>query len=262
MYRTDKCRGFTLIELLVVIAIISLLVSILLPSLTKAKELAQSAVCLSNLKSCGLTLVLYAQDHDEYYPTGNVFGTGDRWVKQIDEYNGAGPQICMRYGTWAPMYPEPNSMLLCPSHEYKIGRSFYVFTDYAFNGWLMGTDYLSVGLGKTSSMKLGEVPKPSNTFVLVDGADKSNYVAHAPIRFEYELANLNLSYSCTVGPVHGSPRDPDSYDYVCGSRSVTNILYADGSAKSGIYPDTMLDVEISPPSSDEHSSAQGWPRLY
>jgi prepilin-type processing-associated H-X9-DG protein/prepilin-type N-terminal cleavage/methylation domain-containing protein len=56
--------GFTLIELLVVIAIISLLVSILLPTLTRAKELAQAAVCLSNLNHAGLSLVYYAEDNE------------------------------------------------------------------------------------------------------------------------------------------------------------------------------------------------------
>ena len=49
-----RMRGFTLIELLVVIAIISLLVSILIPSLKRAKELARRAVCASNLHQPGL----------------------------------------------------------------------------------------------------------------------------------------------------------------------------------------------------------------
>ncbi|MBN1554347.1 MAG: prepilin-type N-terminal cleavage/methylation domain-containing protein [Phycisphaerae bacterium] len=60
--------GFTLIELLVVIAIISLLVSILLPSLTKARDLAKSVVCSTNLKQLGTTLHLYAGDYDGGIP--------------------------------------------------------------------------------------------------------------------------------------------------------------------------------------------------
>lgn len=60
--------GFTLIELLVVIAIISLLVSILLPSLTKAKELAQRTVCLSNLRSQFFAYMMYMEDNDGCVP--------------------------------------------------------------------------------------------------------------------------------------------------------------------------------------------------
>ncbi len=58
-------RGFTLIELLVVVAIISLLVSILMPSLAKVKLLAGNAKCLSNLKQHYMAFIYYAQDHND-----------------------------------------------------------------------------------------------------------------------------------------------------------------------------------------------------
>jgi len=61
-------RAFTLIELLVVMAIISLLVSILVPSLKKAQKLAKAAVCLSNMHHVGAVLSLYAQDWRGFLP--------------------------------------------------------------------------------------------------------------------------------------------------------------------------------------------------
>ncbi|HAU36115.1 MAG TPA: hypothetical protein DCX07_00160 [Phycisphaerales bacterium] len=57
-----------MIELLVVIAILSLLVSILLPSLSRARELAKSAICLTNAKQIGTSLYLYSSDYDGLCP--------------------------------------------------------------------------------------------------------------------------------------------------------------------------------------------------
>jgi prepilin-type N-terminal cleavage/methylation domain-containing protein/prepilin-type processing-associated H-X9-DG protein len=66
--RSRSERGFTLIELLVVISIISLLVSILLPSLSMARQQAKSAVCLANLKRLATAMVIYMNDNDEMFP--------------------------------------------------------------------------------------------------------------------------------------------------------------------------------------------------
>ena len=60
-YKNRK-KGFTLIELLVVVAIIGLLASILMPSLSKARELAKGASCVSNLHNLGTMLTVYTTD--------------------------------------------------------------------------------------------------------------------------------------------------------------------------------------------------------
>lgn len=64
-----RSKGFTLIELLVVVAIIALLVSILLPSLGRARELARRAMCSANLNGVGKAFALYKTENRDRYST-------------------------------------------------------------------------------------------------------------------------------------------------------------------------------------------------
>lgn len=61
-------RGFTLIELLVVISIIALLMSIMMPALGRAKELARRSICANNLKSLGQGVFVYASSNKDTLP--------------------------------------------------------------------------------------------------------------------------------------------------------------------------------------------------
>lgn len=95
MLRSLK-RGFTLVELLVVIGIIALLISILMPSLSRARQSAITLQCLSNVRTIGQALLMYSNDNKGFYPYGWTFitnaGDGDQryWPATLASYmNGA-----------------------------------------------------------------------------------------------------------------------------------------------------------------------------
>ena len=70
-------RCFTLIELMVVIAIMGILLSILLPSLSRVREKAKRSVCLNNLKQCGVVSILYADSNNSRFnPTLGPHNSG------------------------------------------------------------------------------------------------------------------------------------------------------------------------------------------
>lgn len=72
--RVSLLGGFTLIELLVVVAIIALLISILLPSLSRAREAARAAKCGVQLRSLGGGLQAYFSENDDWIPGANTTG--------------------------------------------------------------------------------------------------------------------------------------------------------------------------------------------
>ena len=106
--------AFTLIELLVVIAIISLLVSILLPSLRKAQDLAKQTICGSNLHGIGTSFIMYANDAETFPATSNQ--RYDKFSTDLNAMEGSIPESAVGFSPLViDEYIESVEMLASPS---------------------------------------------------------------------------------------------------------------------------------------------------
>jgi prepilin-type N-terminal cleavage/methylation domain-containing protein/prepilin-type processing-associated H-X9-DG protein len=166
--------GFTLIELLVVIAIIALLVSILLPSLNKAKELARNAVCLSNLRSLAMGELLYMEDDEQMAITpphvsrlpvdptvAHGIPTDIFWVELLEPYCG-------------DPWDFNNSMYVCPTLG-REGANWCTANGLGFffddpNAGLIGYSINGcLGLFWTGkATRLDEIPDPAQNIIFGD----------------------------------------------------------------------------------------------
>jgi prepilin-type N-terminal cleavage/methylation domain-containing protein/prepilin-type processing-associated H-X9-DG protein len=97
-------KGFTLIELLVVIVIIAILAAILFPVFAKAREKARQSSCLNNQRQIAVSILMWAQDHDEELPSDS-----DVWVELNIDRN----------------------ILMCPTKGKKVANAYVYNADLA-----------------------------------------------------------------------------------------------------------------------------------
>ncbi len=163
--RNDK-KGFTLIELLVVIAIIALLISILFPVFSQAREKARQADCINKLKQLGMAVSMYAQDYYDGLPLITNAGAsplpgGEAWI-----YNKA----LMGYLGINDITTNQDK-LRCPSDSKPFSSySGNVLTSYAANVQ-MGSSFIG------RYREISEFAKQSNTVWAVESNTKV-YAAH------------------------------------------------------------------------------------
>ncbi len=124
--------GFTLVELLVVVAIIALLVSILLPSLSRARSLSKQVKCGGNLKQIGSAMQMYLQSNRDWFPAWSVWHV---WGFYGTEQDGTGGDA--EGPAWTEMLRDDGSLpsiniYQCPSFPADLKVSYF---ESAYAAW-------------------------------------------------------------------------------------------------------------------------------
>lgn len=148
-----RTRAFTLVELLVVIGIIALLISILLPALSSAREQASKVNCLSNLRQLGMAAIMYANEHKGTLPTRRLSAA---WPPQVWFWEGWGSDERELWMGYLPNYSveRGSPSFYCPSSRgenihswprgwpanlganvYLVGYPYYGNYPLAAGGW-------------------------------------------------------------------------------------------------------------------------------
>ncbi len=165
-------KNFTLIELLVVLAVIAILAALLLPALSKARERAQSAICVGQLKDLGLSMNFYSGDYNDFMPAvWRVADTSDSWpwVLRRNKYVQTAKQyFCpavARYTTYYESVPNYAATLDLPNNHTPGNAWRFSKISYGYNPIIGSMDYWG-GIG--SLVKNTSTKNPASKYLIAD----------------------------------------------------------------------------------------------
>ena len=165
-------KGFTLIELLVVVAIIALLISILLPSLSQARQTAQMVKCQAIAKQFSQAHHMYANNAEDWFVPVEISGFGGwyRWI-QYRQLLGLTPGDLWTEGLVCPSVPEDRAAIVQFNHGVN-GTTGGAFPVNTAAPWATGdrtTGGTATGTGTGYQVFRGKVRMPSTKLHMNDG---------------------------------------------------------------------------------------------
>lgn len=284
--RLRRRSGFTLVELLVVIGIIAVLISILLPSLARARAAALNVQCLSNLRQIGIGILGYASSNRGAYPmpmaqASNLVSEAVDGVK-VDP-NFVGYEDPVGSDNWIitnPVNGKLGNAFNCPSSfatgEPEIHRSRMQYgLNSSSQGWAQAFLKTTSGTAKGNlGLKLSQVVNPTDKVIAMDWPFEMIRRDNQPM-FGLTTVNTPLDFvpgagsnGVQMGTVQlvlygvydysGNWRDFLEGRHGSPGQKQLNALYADGHAASISAVDAVRDYHFPKPPLTGTLSVRMW----
>lgn len=238
-------RGFTLIELLVTISIMATLMSILLPSLNRAREAGQRVVCSSNMRQLTLAWYMYSYDNSDRLCSSETLWNdpGHNWVADgpvIGGNNIGGTEDAIENGVlWWPYAGRSTDLFKCKTDGSELLRSYSMSRTMNGKFYNYGDDNIN------PFRSLNEITRPAEKMVITDASSQGRWIegSFSPV--------VDIESDSPVWYVQENPVDVISRNITARHGDGCNLSFADIHCEYWKYRDRrtvkLADwTEISP----------------